>query len=168
MRDRDAEDGRLLGAGRHDELLASYYETIRTRLLVRLPRDDADEVAHRVVDRLIGELARGKTYSVPFRVVVHQVIGWKLKEHFAERRHEPLPEEPDLPDETAEDPDERIALAQMLADLPPRSREVLELRYLDGLEIVQIAERLSMTRNAVDQALFRGRRRLKELLRARP
>lgn len=168
MRDRDAEDGRLLGAGRHDELLAAYYPTIRARLRTRLPGDDADEVAHRVIDRLIGELARGRTYSVPFRVVVHKVTGWKLAEHYAERRDEPLPEEPELADDRAGDPDERIALKQMLADLPPRAREVLELRYLDGLEIVQIAERLDMTRNAVDQALFRGRRRLKELLSARP
>ena len=168
MRDRDAEDGRLLQAGRHAELLAAYYPTIRARLRNRLPGDDADEVAHRVVDRLIGELARGRMYAVPFRVVVHNVVGWKLAEHFAERRNEPLPDEPDLADEAAGDPAERIALAQMLAELPSRSREVLELRYLDGLEIVQIAERLGMTRNAVDQALFRGRRRLKELLRARP
>ena len=168
MRDRDAEDGRLLKAGRYADVLAAYYPVIRARLRVRLVADDADEVAHRVIERLIGELKRGRTYPVPFRVVVHKVTGWKLREHYAERRHEPLPEEPDLVDDRAGDPDERIALKQMLAELPPREREVLELRYLDGLEIVQIAERLDMTRNAVDQALFRGRRRLKELLRARP
>jgi RNA polymerase sigma factor (sigma-70 family) len=166
MRDHDAEDDRLLAHGRHADLLAAYYPVIRARLRTRLPGDDADEVAHRVIDRLIGELRRGRTYSVPFRVVVHKVTGWKLAEHYAERKNDPFPEEPDLADETAGDPSERIALKQMLADLPPRAREVLELRYLDGLEIVQIAERLGMTRNAVDQALFRGRRRLKELLRA--
>ena len=165
MRDRDAEDDRLLAEGRHADLLAAYYPVILSRLRVRLPGHDAAEVAHRAVERLIGELARGRTYRVPFRVVVHKIIGWKLAEHFAERRHEPLPEEPQLADDSAGDPDERIALKQILAQLPPRAREVLELRYLDGLEIVDIAARLGMTRNAVDQALFRGRRSLKELLR---
>ena len=40
------------------------------------------------------------------------------------------------------------------------------MRYLDGREIADIARCLGITRNAVDQALFRGRRRLRELLRA--
>ena len=38
----------------------------------------------------------------------------------------------------------------------------MELRYLDGLEIEQIAERLGLTRNAVDQALHRGHKKLRE------
>ena len=37
------------------------------------------------------------------------------------------------------------ALADLFADLPEGSRRVLELRYRDGLEIDEIAERLDMT-----------------------
>ena len=40
----------------------------------------------------------------------------------------------------------------------------MELRYLERLEIDQIAERLGMKRNAVDQALHRGHRKLRETL----
>lgn len=54
----------------------------------------------------------------------------------------------------------------LFADLPEGSRRVLELRYREGLEIDEIAERLDMTRNAVDQALHRGHSRLRERIGA--
>ena len=52
----------------------------------------------------------------------------------------------------------------MLADLPQRQREVLELVYLEGLGPEQVAARLGVKRNAVDQALHNGHRRLAERL----
>src|SRR3990170_5273969 len=79
---RDAEDSRLLDANDHTTLLATYYPVILERCRVRLRDPDAWEVAHAVVDRLLRELSRGKRYPVPFRVVVHKVIDWKIKEHF--------------------------------------------------------------------------------------
>ena len=58
------------------------------------------------------------------------------------------------------------ALADLFAELPEGSRRVLELRYREGLEIDEIAERLGMTRNAVDQALHRGHSKLRERIGA--
>jgi RNA polymerase sigma factor (sigma-70 family) len=166
MRDRDAEDHALLVAGRCADLLAAYYPVILERLRLRLPREDAFEVAHAVVDRLLGELRRGRVYAVPFRVVVHNVVRWKLAEHHGEPRHAWLDEENGPADDPRERMEERVSLEQILRDLPHREREVLEMRYLDGREIADIARALGITRNAVDQALFRGRSRLRELLRA--
>ena len=51
----------------------------------------------------------------------------------------------------------------MLEDLPPRERDVWTLT-VEGLSPDQIAERLEMKRNAVDQALHRGRLKLREKL----
>jgi RNA polymerase sigma factor (sigma-70 family) len=166
MSDRDAEDDALFTSGRHAELLAAYYPVILERLRLRLPRDDAYEVAHRVVERLLTEAKRGVRYRVPYRVVVHSIVGWKLREHFGERGPDPLLVDPEAGDDPLERAAERLGLEQIFARLPAREREVLALRYLDGREIGEIAEQLGMTRNAVDQALFRGRRRLRELLRA--
>ena len=45
--------------------------------------------------RLWKELTAGKRYRAPFRVVVHQVIGWTIKEHFGG------PAEPDALDEVS-------------------------------------------------------------------
>jgi RNA polymerase sigma factor (sigma-70 family) len=103
---------------------------------------------------------------VPFRVVVHKVINWTVKEHFAGKpTHVPLPESWD-PADPADAYGELIdadAVAAALDELPEgRTREVMELRYRELLEPEQIAERLGMKRNAVDQALHRGHTRLRE------
>lgn len=51
---------------------------------------------------------------------------------------------------------------RLFADLPERSRQVLELRYLSGLEVPEIAERLGVEPNNVHQALWRGHEKLRE------
>jgi RNA polymerase sigma factor (sigma-70 family) len=63
-----------------------------------------------------------------------------------------------------DDAEFRYDLERALAELPEGDREVASLRFLDGLEIAEIAEQLGKQRNAVDQALHRTRRKLQELL----
>ena len=84
---------------------------------------------------------------------------------FARPRTDPWPEELDLP---APDPYDDFEidhdLRLLFGDLPERARQVLELRYLEGYDIEEIARRLGIERNAVDQALYRGHARLRELV----
>src|SRR3990172_9943596 len=81
---RDAEDQRLLAAGELSLLVESYYGVMLDRSRARVwPEAAAVGVAAEVAIRLLSELKRGRRYRVPFRVVVHKVIGWKIKEHFA-------------------------------------------------------------------------------------
>ena len=165
---RDAEDTRLLAAGELSLLVESYYGVIIDRCLVKARgREDAAlEIAGAVAERLLTELKRGKTYSVPFRVVVHKVIDWKAAEHFRRPDVQLVELDPERDGGvTAADLEafESEHDLELLFDgLAPREREVVELRWLDGLEIEQVAERLGMTRNAVDQALFRAHRKLRE------
>ena len=161
---RDAEDTRLLEAKRHAELLAVYWPVVVDRLRLRLPDREAFEVASDVADRLLAELAAGKAYAVPFRVVVHNVIGWKLKEHFKGRDVTLLPEEWDAaaPDAFAEWEAEHD-FAAWVAPLSERQREALRLRYVEGLEVAEIARRLGIEPNACDQLLWRARDKLKKL-----
>ena len=166
---RDAEDALLLEAGDHAALLAAYEDVVVQRCLVATRDESGYDVAQNVFVRLLRELDRGKRYTVPFRVVVHKVVDWTVKEHFQGRPTDAaLPDDWDLADEA--NPYEPLendeALQDLFADLPEGSRHVLELRYRDGLEIDEIAERLGMTRNAVDQALHRGHSKLRELVNA--
>ena len=165
---RDAEDRRLLETGDHKTLLAGYFHPVRQRCLFRLRDPDAaDEVTQAVFLRLINELARGRTYSVPFRVVVWKVTGWTINEHWAGKPLTvPLPEgwDPAAPGDDYAEWAGNDDLATLLAGLPKRQREVCELRYLEGLEHDQIADELGMKRNAVDQALHNAHAKLKEAL----
>jgi RNA polymerase sigma factor (sigma-70 family) len=165
---RDAEDKRLLDEGKHAVLLAAYFHPVRERCYLWLrDQDAANEAAQRVFLRLLGELRGRKTYTVPFRVVVWMVTEWTLKGFFPVAKQDTLlPEawDPEAPDPYREW-EEQHDLAVLIADLPQRQREVLELRYREQLSHEQIAERLRITRNAVDQALHNGHKSVAEKLR---
>ena len=162
--ERDGEDTRLLEEGNFATLLAKYAPVILGRCQARLPGDDAAyDVAQDVMLRLTAEFRRGKRYRVPYRVVVHQVIGWTLQEHFAGADTSlPLDERWDVGTDDADLAElvEHHDLAQEFATLPERQRQVCELRYLGGLEPEQIAEKLGIKRNAVDQALHNAHKKL--------
>ena len=165
---RDAEDRRLLHEGEHKLLLAGYFHPVREQCFIALrDQDAADEASQRVFLRLLAELRRGKRYRVPFRVVVWMVTKWTLRSFYPAAKHDAtLPEgcDPDAPDAYAEW-EHTHDLDLLLADLPARQRQVLDLAYREGLAPAQIAERLGIKRNAVDQALHNGHKRLAEKLR---
>jgi RNA polymerase sigma factor (sigma-70 family) len=163
----DEIDDRLLAEERYGDLVARHYEAMvdRARMHARSGADAA-ELANIAAVRLFGELRRGRRYRVPFRVVAHQVLTWTIKEWHAGRAAEPgpLPPDWDVPVEERgfAEMEGRDVLERAFAPLPPRDREVMRLRWIEGEEIAGIADRLRMSRNAVDQALHRGRRAVKE------
>src|SRR5215217_6863952 len=122
---RDAEDKRLLEAGEHKLLLAGYFTPVRDRCFFRLgAREAGDEAAQRVFLRLWGELSAGRTYRVPFRVVVWMVTEWTLKGFHSGPRDLEVPDELDAegPDAYAEWEDD-YDLAALFAGLPQRQRQ---------------------------------------------
>lgn len=166
-RDSDGEDTRLLEEGRIAVLLAKYDPAIVGRCIARLHgSSDAEDVAQDIRLRLLAEFHRGRRYRVPYRVVVHQVVGWTLRDHFAGRPTDvALREgwEPAVEDESPAIVSQDY-LERLFDPLPARQREVLELRYLEGLERDEIAERLGMSANAVDQALHNGHAKVRDVL----
>jgi RNA polymerase sigma factor (sigma-70 family) len=166
--ERDDEDARLLAAGDHGTLLAAYYPTILLRLrLRRLTLAEAEEVRQRVVEHLLRELRGGKTYSVPFRVVVHQRTTWELLDYYAEqkRRQSELVERQE--EASAADVDRAEAdldFDLLMAGLTDRERRAVVLRWREGLEVPQIAEIIGVETNAVHQTLFRAHRKLRKRL----
>jgi RNA polymerase sigma factor (sigma-70 family) len=164
---RDAEDLRLLEAGEHKLLLAGYFSAVRDRCFFRLgTREAGDEAAQQVFLRLWSELRAGKSYPVPFRVVVWMVTEWTLKGFSYGRRELQLPDEwdPVAPDSYAEWEGD-YDLAALFSDLPARQRQVLDLRYRLGLTPAEIAVQLGIQANAVHQALHNGHAKLREKLR---
>src|SRR5262245_58057178 len=99
--ERDAEDVRLLGDGNYGELLAVYHDVVVGRCVAALRGPRGYDAAQDVFVRLLSELRKGKTYSAPYRVVVHKIIDWTVREHLKGEPIGPLPEdwEPAAPDE---------------------------------------------------------------------
>lgn len=167
--DADAEDARVLEEGDIAALLAKYGDAIVGRCIARLKgHPDAEDVAQNVRLRLLAEFHRGKRYGgTPYRVVVHRVIDWTIKDHFEQRPTEsPLPEgwEIAAPGNPVREFEERYFLESVFADLPDRAREVATLRYLEGLGDDEIAARLGITANNVYQAGHRAREKLRTIV----
>lgn len=60
---------------------------------------------------------------------------------------------------------QRDAIDRALAELPDDQREAVLLRDVEGFEYREIAEQLGVPLGTVESRIFRGRSRLKELLR---
>ena len=165
--ERNREDARLLADG---DLRRFSRRTTRSSSAAAAracaPRTTRYEVAHRVIERLARELRSGRTYPVPYSVVVHKVINWKVVEFFSDPQPSALPEHWDAGelDRALEDFEGTYDLVELFARVPGRTGDVLELTYLEGLEPDEVAERLEMERNAVYQALHRGHRKIRDFL----
>jgi DNA-directed RNA polymerase specialized sigma24 family protein len=167
MIDDDARDAQLLESGEIDRLLAKYHPVILGRCIARTNVRDGEDVAQDVEFRLFRELQAGKRYpGVPYRVVVHNVIGWTLAEHFQGRATDvPLPEGWEHGDGGFErELVDRLWIADLVAQLPDVEREACTLVYIRGMSPAQAAAELDTTPNNVHQRLFHARRRLKETI----
>ena len=163
----DRDDHELLERGEIARLLAKYQPVVVARCVARVRNADAEDVAQNVMLRIFGEYARGKRWEGhPFRVIVHQVIGWTIGEYFQGQDYtKPLPEDwdpgnPDFTDAVVA----RNYVSELVSQLGERERTIAELHFFEDLGAEEIARRVDSNRNAVDQALFRIRGKLRELV----
>ncbi len=162
---RDEEDRRLLEAGRFTELVESYYGAMldRTRIGTRTEADSIAVAADAAI-RLLSELKRGRRYRVPFRVVVHQVTTWKIKEHYAPPRIQEIELQEWLDGASTESESELEADAgfdALLEGLTELEQTVLRLHYGERLDFQEIAARLEKEPNAVHQIHYRALEKLR-------
>lgn len=86
-------------------------------------------------------------------------------ERSASRMEDLLAADQTSPSERAIHGEELVRLASALASLPEAERRVVELHYLNGLAVADVAEQIGRTRPATVGLLFRGLKRLRERLR---
>lgn len=93
------------------------------------------------------------------RSVMRRAVRWRRVVPFAAELPEPSP------GERLELADEHRAVIAALATLPHRQREVLVLRYYDGMPVAEVAAVLGITEGTVKSSTARGLDRLRALLR---
>jgi len=77
-----------------------------------------------------------------------------------------LADEHSSPNDLAERNEQMLALAAALAQLVPDQRTAVELRHLHGCTLEQIARQMERRKDAAAKLLFRGLKRLRQLLDA--
>jgi RNA polymerase sigma-70 factor (ECF subfamily) len=75
-----------------------------------------------------------------------------------------LADEQSSPSMRAERNEQLLALASALARLAPDQRQAVELRHLHGSTLDEVARRMDRSKEAVAKLLYRGLKRLRELL----
>lgn len=125
---------------------------------------DAEELASESLEGMVRNLPRLRE-AAAFEGWFWTVARNRMRSRFrrsgrVERELEYGPVED--PAELAVTVDEYSAIREAMAQLPPRDREILWLREVEGLSHEEIGSRLSMATGATRVAALRARRRLEE------
>lgn len=124
---------------------------LRYATAVTADRDLAQDVVQNVMIRVHARWRRVQALEHPEtyvkRAIVNEFISWRRRWNVRTIRPGPVPERPS-PDPT-EELDARDSVLRRLADLPPRQRAVLALRYVDGMSDPEIAQLLGCTPGSV-------------------
>lgn len=137
--------------------------------------DDAADVIQESLVRAFRSLRRCKDPAA-FKGWLFRIVSNQCKTHVAKRRRRPmesLDQATQLPaaDDAsahAETAETRRHIRQALYDLPGEQRELLVLRYVEGLSIQEIAVSLAIGMSAVKMRLMRARRELLSRLEGQP
>jgi RNA polymerase sigma-70 factor, ECF subfamily len=128
-------------------------------------RDDAlDAVqeafltAHRALHTFDRERAFYAWFYAILRNCCYKLLASRRVDDLAHPVRADLLESPGVP------VDDRLAIEQALAALPPADREIVMLRHFDGLSYAELAVSLDIPAGTVMSRLFNARRRLRESL----
>jgi RNA polymerase sigma-70 factor (ECF subfamily) len=161
----EAQDGSRAAFGR----LARHHHPGLLRYALSLARDpglaqDAVQDGWLTVVRKLRRLDDPRA----FRGWLYHAVRWRVLDRLnarSRRGEEPLPEpagQPAVDDDARRD--RRLDLDAGLARLHPGEREVLQLFYLRGLRVADIAVALDVPAGTVKSRLYRARQQLKTIL----
>lgn len=158
------------------ELISGWEPHFRPWLVVRIGRHEGDEVASRVLVRLVRLLLRKQEFSAAWGAVVWRTVKDEAYRFYRERdkSHEhpvaeiyadPEAEPSDDPfDELKLDPNEDARrLTKLLAELSERDQRLIELTVLEERPRSEAAAMLGIKLGALDTAKHRALQRLARL-----
>jgi len=134
----------------------------------RLPKQAAEDAVSETFSRAWAGLPRYRATGAPFVSWLYGIARHVvLDAGVAERRVEPRGEFPDQAFESDLSATDKIALADAIACLPQRQRQVIELKFLIGLTNDEVGAALGKSPGAVNAQQWRALEALKRILEKR-
>ena len=131
-------------------------------------RAEAEDITSQVFERALSHLSKFEWRGAPFVAWLYRIAANALtdRRRQTERDSGELP--PDVPDESESGEIERRAmLFQLVERLPDVQRQVIEMRFVDGRSIREIAAALDRSDGAVKQLQLRALENLRRSMGGR-
>lgn len=169
------EDARLIveaqeNPERFSVLYAKYFPKIQSYFVQRMGGNAVvgEDLAQEVFLRAYRYLPSFRVVNASYYTYLLHVAHSVLINYYRKREHPTVSlfEHAELPDECAPVQLAEDRLEMLLVELPLTERNIMLMKYRDGLKVKEIAEKLGKTENAVKLVLSRTRKKLKNKLMA--
>ena len=131
-------------------------------------RAEAEDITSAVFERALVNLPRFEWRGVPLVAWLFRIAANALADRRQQRERDSADPPPDVPDESESAAIERRTMLFQLVDrLPEVQRQVIEMRFLDGRSIREIAVELARTEGAVKQLQLRAIQNLRKSMGGR-
>jgi RNA polymerase sigma-70 factor, ECF subfamily len=131
-------------------------------------RAEAEDITSEVFERALVNLPRFEWRGVPLIAWLFRIAANALADRRQQIEHDSTDPPPDVPDERESATIERRAMLFQLVDrLPDLQRQVIEMRFVDGKSIRDIAAALKRSEGAVKQLQLRALENLRKSLEGR-
>ena len=126
-------------------------------------RTEAEDITSEVFEKAFTNLSRFEWRGVPFVAWLYRIASNALSDRRRQTERDSSEPPPDLPDaRESEDIERRAMLFQLVDRLPEVQRQVIEMRFVDGKSIREIAAALDRSEGAVKQLQLRALENLRK------
>jgi len=126
-------------------------------------RAEAEDITSEVFERALTNLSRFEWRGAPFAAWLYRIAANALADRRRQTARDSDEPPPDLPDgREAEEIERRAMLFQLVERLPGLQRQVIEMRFIDGKSIREIAAALDRSDGAVKQLQLRALENLRK------
>ena len=131
-------------------------------------RAEAEDITSEVFERALTNLSRFEWRGAPFAAWLYRIAANALADRRRQTARDSDEPPPDVPDRREADEIERRAmLFQLVERLPGLQRQVIEMRFIDGRSIREIAAALDRSDGAVKQLQLRALENLRKSMEVR-
>lgn len=162
-REESSDERLLVEAAQKDpsrfiELYERNFERVYAFIVRRVrDRDATEDLTSEVFHRALAHLPSFDWRGVPFSAWLIRIAGNLVHDHWTRTARETVEEPPEQ--DSGINPEQIANCARLfrsVANLPPDQRRVVEMRFVEGKSIREIAQDLRRSEGAVKQLQFRG------------